>query len=229
MNVLIVEHSTYEVPGIISDWANNNNHKVEITKPYLGELNNKIDFDFLIFLGGPQSPLEIEKNIYINDEINLAKEALNKNKTILGICLGAQIIAEAVGIKTLRSPEKEYGIYPIELLPGAQENKIFFDFPVQFDAISWHNDMPGIDEKIKMIAKTKGCTNQAFLYRENILGLQFHLEIRNKDLENLFNAEGDRFGLKGKYIMSKSEIYNHDLTEMNKMMHKILDRLTALN
>jgi GMP synthase (glutamine-hydrolysing) len=227
MKIALIEHAHHEGPGIISDWIYQNNHILTICRPYLGELDFNDDFDFLILMGGPQSPIKIANYPYLKNEIKLAQFAIFKKKPILGICLGSQIIAEAIGIKTQLSPEKEYGIFPVEFLEGKKDVKLFYDFPNSFDAFHWHNDMPGNSEKITLLAKSKGCPHQAFLYNEKILGLQFHLEIRNKDLDNLFIADKKVFELNDKYILQQEEIKNYDFLAMNNLMIKILERLTG--
>ena len=86
------------------------------SKAFNGEqLPDASSFDFLIIMGGPQSPLKLDKYLYLRNEIALAKQMIKNNKSLLGICLGAQIIAEALGAKIENSPNKEIGSYPIEV------------------------------------------------------------------------------------------------------------------
>src|SRR5262245_61227344 len=110
MNILCIMHADFETPGVIEQWAHENDHHFSLCKPYKGESCLKIqEYDLLIIMGGPQSPLEIEKDPYLKDEITLIQSAISHNKIILGFCLGAQLIGEASGAKTQRSPEKEVG------------------------------------------------------------------------------------------------------------------------
>ena len=100
MNILSISHATFEKLGYIETWADKNNHIIRKVNPYRGETLPKIDeFDFLIIMGGPQSALRIESTPYLLEEIEFIKEAIKLNKRILGVCLGAQLIAEALGAK----------------------------------------------------------------------------------------------------------------------------------
>src|ERR1700728_51101 len=120
MNILCVMHANFEPPGIIETWALQKGHHFKIIRPYKGELPLKYDdFDFLIVMGGPQSPLELEKAPYLSDEIKLIKKSIDSKKIVLGFCLGAQLIGEALGAKTMRSPNKEVGVYPVSLTKEA--------------------------------------------------------------------------------------------------------------
>lgn len=116
MRILFVLHASFEQPGFIETWAKNHNHSMQTVCPYKGDkFPNTNNFDFLVFMGGPQSPLEMDKAPYLRDEIVLIREALKQNKRILGVCLGAQLIGEAMGAKTERSPHREIGMNEIEL------------------------------------------------------------------------------------------------------------------
>jgi len=116
MNILCITHADFETPGVIETWVHQKKHNLTIVSPYKGDnlLNHK-NFDLLILMGGPQSPLEFEKDPYLRNEIFLIKQAMKDDKFILGFCLGAQLLGEALGGKTMRSPEKEVGVFPITL------------------------------------------------------------------------------------------------------------------
>src|SRR5580658_3369754 len=108
MKILCILHATFEKPGCIETWAKKCGHQFEKVNPYMGETLPDTDtFDFLIVMGGPQSPLEIDAAPYLIDEIQLIKQAIDDHKRILGVCLGAQLISEALGVKTERSPYRE--------------------------------------------------------------------------------------------------------------------------
>src|SRR3990167_2476814 len=101
MKILTLIHASFEKPGSISIWAKKNNHEITEVHPYKGDkIPDVSSFDFLIVMGGPQSPLAMDKAPYLADEIETIKKALNAKKRILGVCLGAQLIGEALGAKT---------------------------------------------------------------------------------------------------------------------------------
>src|SRR5436309_1045982 len=108
MNILSISHASFEKLGYIETWANKNNHIIRKVNPYRGETLPKIDgFDFLIIMGGPQSTMQMEKAPYLQDEIELIQDAIKQEKRIMGICLGAQLVAEALGGTTEPSPHQE--------------------------------------------------------------------------------------------------------------------------
>ena len=107
MYILCITHADFESPGVIESWSKKKGHTFRIAKPYLGEkLPSVHDFDVLIVMGGPQSGTKCDEFPYLVDEITLIKTAIQQNKKVLGFCLGAQLIGEALGAPTARSPEK---------------------------------------------------------------------------------------------------------------------------
>lgn len=225
MKVYCITHSDFETPGVIEDWAKKNEHSFMISRPYKGEncLEN-LDFDFLIIMGGPQSILEITKFPYLSQEIELIKYAKSENKLILGFCLGAQLIGEAYGTKTEKSPNKEVGIFPINLTSNSSQDPIFNDFPKTFDVIHWHNDMPGLTEQSKVLATSEGCPRQIVNYAKNIYGIQCHLEI-TRDLIKLMIEHFKSDLAPGKYIQARDQILVEDFPSINAKMCLILDKL----
>ena len=177
MRIHCVLHASSEGPAAIEHWAQAKGLEFATTKTYAGEqLPDTNEFDFLVVMGGPQSPLEIEKHPFLRDEIELVSRAVADHKVILGICLGSQIIAEALGAATQRSPEKEIGVFPIDLTAEGRVDPIFKNFPDKFSAFHWHNDMPGIPKGAVLLAQSLGCPHQAFRYGDRVYGLEFHLE-----------------------------------------------------
>ncbi|MBI4041580.1 MAG: homoserine O-succinyltransferase [Deltaproteobacteria bacterium] len=219
-----IMHADFETPGVILDWCKSNNVSMTIEKPYKGESLSDHDFDFLIVMGGPQSPLEVENFPYLKDEIELIKRAINSHKTILGFCLGAQLIGEALGAKTERSPNKEIGVYPITLTEDGKKDRLLHGFPETFDAIHWHNDMPGLTPESKILAHSEGCPRQIVKYKHNTYGIQCHFEINRVCMEILVSACPKDL-TQGKYVRSKNELLRHHYSIINNYMFTILDRL----
>ena len=228
MKLLIIEHAPHENPGIILDWIAENKFSSQTVKPFTGEkLKEADEFDFLIIMGGPQSPRETGLYPYLLDEINFVKLAIENNKRVLGICLGAQIIAEALGNKVAKSNYREYGFYPIEFTEDALAMKTFKDFPKRIECLHWHNDMPGFNSNLKLLGKSEGCPVQGIIYNENVIGLQFHMEIRRKDIDGLINFDNEVLQEKDKFIMAPGEIRQQDFESMNLYMKKFLDNFVS--
>jgi GMP synthase (glutamine-hydrolysing) len=161
---------------------------------------------------------------FLRDEVALVSQAVAEHKVILGICLGSQIIAEALGAETKRSPEREVGQFPVELTDDGRLDPVFKGFPNRFSAFHWHNDMPGIPSGAVLLAKSEGCPHQAFRYGDRTYGLQFHLETTGQSAKELIRkCPGDLN--EGKYTQSREEILSADFGPMNTKMEAILNFL----
>lgn len=230
MNILCISHASFEKLGFIETWASKNNHVIRKINPYRGETLPNIDnFDFVIIMGGPQSTMQLEKAPYLLEEIEFIKNAIKQGKRILGICLGAQLVAEALGAKAERSPQREVGMYLIELLEGAFDDPVFRHFPTKFEVMHWHNDMPGLPEGAVLLAKSEGCPRQAFRYGDRVYGLQFHFEMTQSLLAGMVeNCIADLIE-PGKYVRSVKEILETDCSEINLKLESILDYMANLS
>ncbi len=228
MDILCITHADFESPGVITSWANDKRYNFQICKPYKGEILPKADnFDFIIIMGGPQSPLHLDKDAYLIDEINLIKEAVIQNKRVLGFCLGAQLIGEAFGTKTQRSPEKEVGIYSITLTEEGVVDPLLEGLPKSFPVIHWHNDMPGLSQDSALLAYSAGCPRQIVRYKPLVYGFQCHLEITLDGIKTMIEAVPE--DLKPSlFTQSKETLMSNNYTSINDMMVELLNRLIQL-
>ncbi len=228
MNILCITHADFETPGIIEDWAKHKGYGFTFYRPYKGEICLSHDrFDFLIVMGGPQSPLELERDPYLKDEIKLIKHAIQDDKTVLGFCLGAQLIGEALGAKTERSPEKEVGVFPISLTKKGPEDPLFEGFSKSFSVVHWHNDMPGETANSIILAYSEGCPRQILRYTPKVYGFQCHLEITKDGIQEMMTACPD--DLKpSKFTQTPEELLQQNYEVINDTMIKLLDRLVTL-
>lgn len=230
MNILCVMHADFEPPGIIETWAQQKDHQFKIIRPYKDKEELPLtvdDFDFLIVMGGPQSPLELEEAPYLSDEIKLIKKAIDNNKLVLGFCLGAQLIGEALGAKTMRSPNKEVGVFPVSLTPEASTDPLLQGFPQSFPAIHWHNDMPGLTNESVLLGYSEGCPRQIICYKKRVYGFQCHLEITLEGINTLITAVPN--DLKpSRFTQTNEELLKQDYPSINQIMCHILDRYSLL-
>ncbi len=228
MNILCITHADFESPGAIETWAKSKGYPFQIKKPYKGEkLDHDSDFDMLILMGGPQSPHRIDEFPYLADEIDLIKTNLHQNKRILGFCLGAQLIGEALGAPTGRSPEKEVGVYPITLTEEGKTDPLLTGLSESFPVIHWHNDMPGLLDDSTLLAYSEGCPRQIIRYKPLVYGFQCHLEIDLDGIKTMVEAVPEDLK-ESKYTQTRDESLEQDYKPINNIMINLLDRFVQL-
>ncbi len=229
MRIHYVQHASFEKVGVIERWAQDRGYSLRGTHVYAGDRLPEVDeFDFLIVMGGPQSPSEVDKYPYLKSEMELISTSIKAGKIVLGFCLGAQLIAEALGAKTEKSPEKEIGVYPIDLIAAGREDPLFVGFECKFDVIHWHNDMPGLPKGAELLARSAGCPRQGFRYGDRVYGFQFHMEI-TPEVANDLVANCPEDITPGNFVQTAETFLAHDFKPINEGMIQILDRLVRIN
>jgi GMP synthase (glutamine-hydrolysing) len=227
VKILCIIHAEFEMPGVIPDWAKERKIEFVIAKPYLDVDCLQQPFDCLIVMGGPQSALAIEKDPFLKDEIKLIKQAIKHDKPILGFCLGAQLIGEALGAPTESCPEKEVGVFPIQLTAEGIRDPLLEGFPLLFNVVHWHNDMPGLPKGSVVLAKSEGCPRQIVRFSKKVYGFQCHLEITLKEIYRMTNA--CKSDLRpSQFTETKETLFMHDYEPINTMMWEILDRFKQI-
>jgi len=178
MNILIIKHIDIEGPGLIECCLNQEKIPYRVLNLEANARLPKIDdLSHIILLGGPMNVYEEDRYPFLKDEDLFIKEAIQRGKVILGICLGAQLIAKALGAKIFKAPLKEIGWYDVSLTETGSSDPIFSKLPNTFPVFQWHEDTFEIPHAGKLIATSPSVPNQAFRYGENTYGLQFHLEV----------------------------------------------------
>lgn len=225
MKIAFVLHADFEKPGMLETWAKKGGFSYQIHRPFAKEaLPKPSDFDWLIVMGGPQSACELGSFPYLQEEVNLIIKAINQDKVILGFCLGAQLIGVAFGAEAQKSPNKEVGIFPIELTKEGVTDPLLQGLPRKFPVVHWHNDMPGLTDKAVILAKSEGCPRQIVRYGKSIYGFQCHLEPTRQNIEEMIeNCAADL--APAKFVQSQEEIERADFSEINSYMTKILENL----
>jgi GMP synthase (glutamine-hydrolysing) len=226
--VQILVHVPFETPGAIATWLTSNHFTFEETHLYRDDpIPNVDDFDSLISLGGPQSCRDLAQYPYLCDEINLMSEALISHKRVLGVCLGAQLLAEALGGKTIESPEREVGVFPISLTDLGLEDPVFGPLGDEFDVLHFHRDMCGEFPGMEVLAGNAACPIQIFAYRQLAYGIQCHFEMDLPIVNRLIDACPTEL-IEGQSIQSPETLRSHDYTSINQRLFGILERFFAL-
>lgn len=221
-------HADFESPGIIVSWAKARGYQLTVVKPYRNESLPEISsFNFLIIMGGPQSGTRCDEFLYLQNEIHLIKKAIQQNKIILGFCLGAQLIGEALGAAAARSPEKEIGVYPITLTQAGKTDALLEGMPQSFKVIHWHNDMPGLLTDSIVLAYSEGCPRQIVRYKQRVYGFQCHLEITLQGIETMISEVPNDLN-PSRFTQSKQQLLSQDYEIINHYMLEILDKIVQI-
>lgn len=234
MNIHFVQHEIFEAPGAYLEWAKQRNHTVTFSKVYenepLPETTNNIDL--LIMMGGPQSPDTTKEECPHFDaqaEMGLIRKAVNNGKAVIGVCLGSQLIGNALGASYEHSPEKEIGVFPIQLTEEGLKDEKVNHFGSTLPVGHWHNDMPGLTLQSKVLATSAGCPRQIVAYGNLVYGFQCHMEFTPEVVELLIAEEID-FLTKNtthKYVQKPDEIRSYYYTEMNNKLFLFLDKMAS--
>ena len=236
MRVHFVLHKTFEVPGAYLKWAQERSHQVTTTKVYEKELVPKtIDgIDFLIVMGGPQSPDEDRENFPYYDpksELAFIKEAIAADIYIVGVCLGAQLLSVAYGAEYEHSPEREIGVFPLTLTEAGLKDEHVEVLGQTINTGHWHGDMPGLTENAVILAASQGCPRQIIRFSPKHYAFQAHLEFDSEAVDLLIDADSEdvleEHSKKLTYVQNPEAIRAYDYQEMNAKLYAFLDSLTS--
>jgi GMP synthase-like glutamine amidotransferase len=224
MRIHCIRHEPFEGLAAINYWIQSNNFQLSFTQVYLGEQFPSVDnFDFLIIMGGSASVYDNERFPWLKEEKKFIQKAISHNKKILGICLGAQLLADALESKVYKGPGKEIGWFPLEFnitgLPGLKF------LPENLEVFHWHGDTFDIPEGAICIGSSELIPNQGFLFGRNVIALQFHCEMNVEQLTAMIDAAGHELMEGEPYIQSAKKIMEkvHLITSNNKLMFDFLD------
>lgn len=223
----MLQHVPYEGLGNIEKWALAK--RVEITatpfwkNPLIPSLE---DVDWLVVMGGPMNIYEEKKYPWLSQEKKAIEQAIIKGKKVLGVCLGAQLIADVLGVKVTKNPEKEIGWFPIQWTEEARQMPLFQPFPKEMMVFHWHGDTFDLPKDTVHLAQSEACKNQAFLYQNRVLALQFHMETTLEGVSLLLEHCKNELET-ARYIQTESAIKNEArfYTSLETSLHHLLDTL----
>jgi GMP synthase-like glutamine amidotransferase len=223
-----VQHVPFEGLGHIGQWIADQRHSLTLTRLYAGETLPRLEaFDRLVIMGGPMNIYEDDRYPWLAGERAWIRETIDAGKSAVGICLGAQLLADALGSPVVAGREKEIGWWPITLTEEGKTSGFLYGLPERPTVFHWHGDTFAIPAGAIHLAESEGCQSQAFLYDNRILGLQFHLESTPATVREILAHCGHELVL-GKYIQSENQIAAIDpvlFQEINRLLETLLTRL----
>ncbi len=225
MKVHVLQHVPFEDIGSIAPWLKEHDAEVSRTRFFENPaLPGPENFDLIIAMGGPMSVNDELDLPWLRDEKQFIRDAIADDVAVLGVCLGAQLIASALGSRVYRNAEKEIGWFPIE---AAAPTSATFTFAQTSNVFHWHGETFDLPSGAVLLAQSAVCRNQAFQLKQNVIGLQFHLEVTIDGVRALLeNCAGDL--APGRYVQSKAELSAvppEAYAELNRLMDRVLSYL----
>ncbi|WP_298712696.1 type 1 glutamine amidotransferase [Chitinophaga sp.] len=183
MRIRIFQHVPFEGPAAIAEWANGKGHELAFTRFYEDDpLPASADVDMLVVMGGPMSVNDTGQYPWLRNEMAFIADAVESGKPVLGVCLGSQLLAAALGAKVYPNAQPEIGWFPVQFTAEWA--------PATLTVCHWHGDTFDLPEGAELLAHSDITKHQAFRVGNNAVGLQFHLEMTPASLEGMIEACG---------------------------------------
>lgn len=208
MRIQLIEHDPEDFSRTnISLWAAEKGYQVNQIYVCNNEELPPIDsFDWLMVMGGSQHAWDIEGNAWLQKEKEFVNKSLSAGKIILGICFGAQLLAEALGGKLFPNPHKEIGWHEVALNRQGRESFLFHDIPSSFVTFHWHSDHFSLPPSCTRLAGSQATENQAFVDKDRpLVGLQFHPEY-TRQMATYYAREHSQDWTSDDYVSTKDEV-----------------------
>lgn len=227
-----LQHVDFEGLGYIQRWLLENKLEYTATKFYEpgAVLPDPADIDILIIMGGPMSIYDENRYVWLKSEKVFIKNCIAAGKKVLGICLGAQLIADVLGAAVHKAMYKEIGWFPVR--PAADSaskdrtgqllTALFSDHPTVFH---WHGDQFELPGGAADLLNSVANGHQAFTLNESVIGLQFHLEVTEQSLERMLEKGGSELGGSEPYVQAEERIRSGSsyINHCNRLMQQLLN------
>lgn len=206
MRVHYLQHVPFEDAANIAIWAQRRQHAVTRTRLYLDEpLPDVTEPGLLAVMGGPMNVYQYCDHPRLRKEKAFLEQAVAAGIPTLGVCLGAQILADVLGARVVQNPHVEIGWFPVRLTAEAGGSDLFKGMPADFPAFHWHGDTFDIPSGARRLAESDACANQAFEYGGRVVGLQFHLEYAADSIRAMLAHCGSEL-VNGPFIQNSDQI-----------------------
>jgi GMP synthase-like glutamine amidotransferase len=224
MKICVLQHAAFEGPGEIAAWAARHGHSVDVHHLYRGDiLPRPGSFDLLVVMGGEMNIYQYRDWPWLKPEREFIRSALEGGKRVVGICLGAQLIADALGARVVQNAEHELGWLPVTWT--AEAGAAFPGLPATSVVLHWHGDTFELPPGATRLAASAGCLEQGFLIKNRCLGLQFHMEVDRALVEEFVAGQGE--WPEGRYVQAPERVLEEaDSTcdTNRRLLHGMLDQ-----
>jgi GMP synthase-like glutamine amidotransferase len=229
MRIHILQHVQFEDEAAFGSWFSNHGHQITRTRLFLDEQLPGMDsFDLLLIMGGPMGVDDTDTCSWLDEESNFIKQAIDGGKYVIGVCLGAQLIARACGAAVKKNEYREIGWFEINVDETLMPDYLKGVFVPGMKVFHWHGDTFDTPDKAVRFAASEACLNQAFILNERVIALQFHIETTAASASRL--VENCRDELDGsRYVQSEEEILAgiDSSDELGSAVDRLLERIVA--
>lgn len=223
MRAHYLQHVPFEGLGSIEAWLHSAGYEITSTQLY-----ETIQFpslervDLIVVMGGPMSVNDEDEYPWLSQEKVFIRNAIDLGKPVLGICLGAQLIANAMGAKIYQNSVKEIGWFPVH--STTIDSASLYNFPSSTKVFHWHGETFDLPPEATLIASSEGCKNQAFQIGKSVIGLQFHLETTPESAKDIVSNCRDEL-IPSQYVQTEEEILSvkpESYNSINQLMSNVL-------
>ena len=206
MRLHCLQHVAFEDLAAIAPWAQGRGWTITTTHLHAGQSLPAVDdLDWLVVMGGPMNIFEEDRHPWLAAEKHFIRRAVAAGKTVLGICLGAQLIADVLGAAVARGRHPEIGWFPVVKDAQADRSAVGRALPARFTAFHWHGDRFELPRGAVSLGSSAACECQGFVYAERVVALQFHLETTADSAAALVRHCGHEIG-DGPYEQPAAEL-----------------------
>jgi GMP synthase (glutamine-hydrolysing) len=223
------QHVPFEGLGEIARWARERGHTVTYTRFFERPLPPEPEaVDFLIIMGGPMNVYEYRFHPWLRAEKQFIERFLQRSAPVLGVCLGAQLIADVLGAKVYQQAEKEIGWFPIRWQTVPETRRLLGSDPGELTVFHWHGDTFDLPPNTIRLAESEAGANQAFVFNERAVGLQFHIEVSADDVATMAH-HGAQELTGGRFIQTATELVRppNSLAACHELLRNLLDHLAG--
>lgn len=230
MRAHCLQHVPFEGLGSIEPWLLANGAHVSMTKLFERAIFPPVaDVDVLVVMGGPMSVNDDAEYPWLEAERRFIRQAIEREKVVLGVCLGAQLIARAMGARVYANPEREIGWWPIVGMSAAADVPRWASAGTETMVFHWHGETFDLPPGATPLARSAGCELQAFQLGRHVIGIQFHLETTPALVQGMVSECRTELA-PSRFVQSESEILSSSadsFVAINGLLANTLERLCS--
>lgn len=230
MKIHVLQHSALNTLGSIEEYARIKNYPLESTRFYKIANPPALDsFDLLVIMGGPMGIYDYEENPWLKDEKAFIKQATDAGKSVLGFCLGAQLLADVLGARVYENRHMEMGWFPIWATEKENKPEFLKGLPEEITVFHWHARTFDLPDGAVHLFRSEGCENQGFIYGGRVVALQFHPEATDERIKTMIGKFGLDIGGEP-FVQKKEEILGQEdyLDGTKELMFMVLDKFEKI-